>query len=113
LGAEAAPEPSPGFTARLLRRLVEANGRRAIRDEFLEAIGRRFAYGGALLALVLLFVLSVPPTGPVRESTSTERPGAPLELAVVNGDPFQIEDAQLSRDLIPPEFVANSERGRK
>jgi len=65
LAEETAPEASFGFAARLIRRLHEWEEKGA-REEFFEAVGRRFVYATLALTLALLLSLALPTSGPVR-----------------------------------------------
>ena len=65
LAEEAAPEASPGFASRLVRRLQEWEEKGA-RSEFFENVGRRFVYATLALTLALLLSLALPTSGPVR-----------------------------------------------
>jgi hypothetical protein len=65
LAEEAAPEASLGFASRLIRRLHEWE-EKGVRQEFFEAVGRRFVYATLALTLALLLSLALPTSGPVR-----------------------------------------------
>jgi hypothetical protein len=68
LAKESVPEPSWGFTARVLRRLDESA---AEEGEFLERVGRRVVYVATTVAAVVLLALAIPGSGPLRGSAST------------------------------------------
>ena len=65
LRLEPAPEPSVGFSERLVRRLAEVGGRSGVGD-FFELIGRRFVYATLALTFLALLALVLPSAGPVR-----------------------------------------------
>jgi len=65
LAEEAAPAPSLGFAARLVRRLQEWKTTGA-RTEFFETVGRRFVYATLALTLALILGMALPNSGPVR-----------------------------------------------
>jgi hypothetical protein len=69
LAKEAAPEPSWGFAARVLRRLDESA---AEEMEFFERVGRRVVYAASVVAAVVLMALALPGSGPLRGTASAE-----------------------------------------
>lgn len=72
LAAEPVPETTPGFQARLLRRLEEAReGQRAAFD-FFERAGRRVVWATLALALAVLLALALPSSGPLRGAEEPE-----------------------------------------
>ena len=81
LAAEPVPEPSWGFSTRLLRRLEESPAQEGA--EFLERVGRRVVYATFVLALTLLLALVLPPSGPLRGPTTAELYLAQSESEVV------------------------------
>ena len=85
LAAEPAPEPSWGFSTRLLRRLQESPEREGA--EFLERVGRRVVYATFLLALTLLLALALPSSGPLRGPTTAELYLAQSEVVIAGNDP--------------------------
>ncbi|MGD0921217.1 MAG: hypothetical protein ABSA70_05545 [Terriglobia bacterium] len=86
LAAEPAPEPSWGFSTRLLRRLQESPEREGA--EFLERVGRRVVYATFLLALTLLLALALPSSGPLRGPTTAELYLAQSEVVTAGNDPI-------------------------
>jgi anti-sigma factor RsiW len=81
LAAEPAPEPSWGFKERVLRRLEEAPDTVGFAEEFFERAGRRVVYAAGVLALMLLLVMAVPSSGPLRGPTAAELYAAEVEAA--------------------------------
>jgi len=102
LAEEAAPVPTLGFSARVLRRLreLQESGRRS---EFFETVGRRFVYATLALTLVLLLSLVMSATGPVRGVPGTEFLGMQTENQVPLPDPIS-GDAYDSHDVISGTF---------
>ncbi len=86
LAQEPVPEPSWGFTERLLRRLDEAPDKANLTEEFLERVGRRVVYVAGMLALMLLLVLAVPSSGPLRGPTAAELDWGQSEVASMGND---------------------------
>ncbi len=76
LASEAAPEPSWGFTDRVLRRLDEVPARVF---EPLELIGRRAVYAAGAFAMTVMLALAISSPGPLRggETFSLARAESP------------------------------------
>ena len=66
LRSEESPEPSIGFTTRVMRRLE--NTPADFSQQFIDQIGRRVVYATLMVALMLLLVLLLPSSGPYRSS---------------------------------------------
>lgn len=92
LAAEPAPEPSWGFSARLLRQLEGPSEQEGA--EFLERVGRRVVYATFVLALTLLLALALPSSGPLRGPTTAELYLAQSESEVVTAgnDPILTDE---------------------
>ena len=84
LAQEPVPEPSWGFTKRLLRRLEEGADTQTFVEQFFERVGRRVVYVAGKLALLLLLVLAVPSSGP-RAGSYRERLRRPTRLQRIPG----------------------------
>lgn len=72
LARESAPEPSIGFSARVLRRFREGDAAEFIRPEFLESVGRRVVLATLVLFVTLLLAMILPASGPVRHKPSVD-----------------------------------------
>lgn len=72
LREEEPPEPSVGFTTRLIRNLENASADLQFGQQFMDQIGRRMVYATLMVALTLLMVLLLPSSGPFRSSGVTE-----------------------------------------
>lgn len=70
LARDAAPNPSWGFSERVMRRLHEAGAGRT--PEFLESAGRRVILAALVLVFTLLLAMIVPSSGPVRHEPTME-----------------------------------------
>ena len=70
LRAEDPPEPSIGFTTRVMRRLGDNPAE--LGQQFIDQIGRRVVYATLMVALMLLLMLMLPPSGPYRSSGVSE-----------------------------------------
>jgi hypothetical protein len=86
LGQDAAPEPTLGFAARLVRRLSEFAEQDA-QQQFFEYVGRRFVYATLVLAMIMVLALVVPSTGPVRAAATPDLVMAEQEAVLVRPDP--------------------------
>lgn len=70
LARDAAPDPSWGFSERVLRRWRETGAGRT--PEFLENAGRRVILAALVLVFTLLLAMIVPSSGPVRHEPTME-----------------------------------------
>jgi hypothetical protein len=70
LRAEDPPEPSIGFTTRVMRKLENAPAE--LSQQFIDQIGRRVVYATLMVALMVLLVLLLPSSGPYRSSGISE-----------------------------------------
>jgi hypothetical protein len=69
---EEPPEPSMGFTTRLMRRLENASPEFQFRQQLIDQIGRRVVYATLMVALMLALILALPSSGPFRSSGISE-----------------------------------------
>lgn len=106
LAEDTPPEPSLGFSTRVIRRLgaaaVDSGGATA---EFIERIGRRFVLAGLLLTMTLLLAFALPSSGPLRgpapdepylTQSETNAPGEVSYLADEFGDTREATPVNLS-----------------
>ncbi len=114
LAREPVPEPSWGFAERLLRRLDESAATQTFAEEFFERVGRRVVYVAGTLALLLLLVLAVPSSGPLRDATAAELYWAQSDVASVGNDAgFSDESLENSDAAQAPSATEESETGNK
>ncbi|MGH9445382.1 MAG: hypothetical protein ACRD3O_06625 [Terriglobia bacterium] len=92
LAQESVPEPSIGFSTRVLRRIEDEREESA---KFLERAGRRVVYATLVLVFFLLLAMIVPSSGPVRRNSNLRTYSPPQETATVG-------DYSISLDNIPP-----------
>ena len=85
---EPAPQPSPGFAARLTRQLPDAAAEVLAREVSLERTGRRFVLAGVLAAVLLVLGLLVPPSGPIRSPENAEIQTARSEAVAAQSYPI-------------------------
>jgi len=98
------PEPSIGFSTRVLRRLVESPVPNPA--DFFETIGRRVVCAASLVALIFLMALALPTSGPFRGPTAAEFTLARPEAGSISNPVF--DDGQIaSQDLNPLPAVQN------
>jgi|SRR5579875_618070 hypothetical protein len=86
LGVEAPPEPSIGFTTRVMRRIGSAAEELQFGQQFIDQIGRRFVYATLMVALTLLLVLLLPSSGPFRSSGVSESVLVQTQVATVSNE---------------------------
>ncbi|HEV2248427.1 MAG TPA: hypothetical protein VGW37_17405 [Terriglobia bacterium] len=72
LRAEEPPEPSIGFTTRLMRRLESAPAEFPLGYQFTDQIAKRVVYATLMVALMLALLLTLPSSGPIRSSGISE-----------------------------------------
>jgi hypothetical protein len=72
LSQETVPEPSWGFSERVVRRLQEAGEAGRGAADFLERAGRRVVWATLGVTLAVVLALVVPSSGPVRASSEPE-----------------------------------------
>ncbi|MGH9354330.1 MAG: anti-sigma factor family protein [Terriglobia bacterium] len=97
LARDRAPEPSWGFSDRVLRRLKEEKGRKAAAPEFLESAGRRVILATLVLVLTLLLAMILPSSGPVRHETTVDSYWSQSETASSTAMSYPVD-----WDSIPP-----------
>lgn len=72
IGGEEPPEPSVGFTTRLMRRLENAPLEFQFGQQLMDQIARRVVYATLMVALMLGLILALPSSGPLRSSGISE-----------------------------------------
>jgi anti-sigma factor RsiW len=87
LKRESVPEPSLGFSERLVRRLGELSEAPSV-SGFFESVGRRFVYATLALTFLMLLALGLPSAGPVRGLAATDVLMPTQETAQVQVDPL-------------------------
>jgi hypothetical protein len=102
LGAEEPPEPTFGFTTRLMRRLEDAPPEFQFGPQLMDQIAKRVVYATLMMALMLALILALPSSGPLRSSGISESVFVQTEVAAmaneqvlgVDGmDPGDIQDS--------------------
>ena len=69
---EEPPEPSIGFTTRLMRRLENAPSELQFGQQLIDQIARRVVYATLMVAVMLGLILALPSSGPFRSSGMSE-----------------------------------------
>jgi hypothetical protein len=105
LKGEEAPQPSLGFTERLVRQFGEMSKQPSVTD-FFELVGRRFVYATLVLTFVTLLALALPPTGPVRGLSSLDLQMPATEASLAYYDPMGETSLQEAPDFVPVESPA-------
>ena len=85
---DAAPEPSVGFSARLVRRLRESASESRAREASLERTGRRFVLAALLVTALLMLGLLAPASSPVRFRLTAEIEAAQPEAMAAQNYPL-------------------------
>jgi hypothetical protein len=112
LAAQAAPEPSWGFAARLVRRLDELEEKSRGAD-FLEQVGRRVVYAAGLLTLLLLLALVLPASSPLRGPTTSELYWAQADTAVLTNYSILPDETLAGRELNSQAPGVNGAEGKR
>lgn len=68
LREESVPQPSLGFTTRLMRRLETSPVEYQFGQQLIDQIARRVLYASLMVALTLALILLLPSSGPLRSS---------------------------------------------
>jgi len=110
LAQDAPPQPSLGFAARLVRRLVE-RAEESMREESFAYVGRRFVYATLVLAMILFVALLVPPTGPIRGQETADLLVAEQEEVTVRPDP--VGSAWQESAAVAPEPTGGNPQSQK
>lgn len=69
---EEPPDPSIGFTSRLMRRLENASPEFQFGQQLIDQIARRVVYATLMVAVMLALILALPSSGPFRSSGISE-----------------------------------------
>ncbi|MEJ2009914.1 MAG: hypothetical protein P8Z30_17455 [Acidobacteriota bacterium] len=109
------PEPSIGFTTRVIRRLEDASTEIQAGQQFLDQIGRRFVYGTLMVALMILLALVIPSSGPYRSSGISDSILAQSQVSALSSEQILGVDGIDSSDATdssPAPAVNNNQGGR-
>jgi len=99
LRGEGPPEPSLGFTTRVMRRLEDTSEELQFGQQFIDQIGRRVVYATLMVALMLLLLLALPSSGPLRSSGVSESILVQAQVATLSNDQILGVDGMDSADL--------------
>jgi len=86
LRSEEPPEPTFGFTSRLMRRLERAPADFQFRQQFIDQVGRRVVYATLMVALMLLLILALPSSGPLRSSGVSQSILVQAQMATLSNE---------------------------
>ncbi len=115
LREEELPEPSIGFTTRVIRRLEDSSTEIQGGQQFVDQIGRRFVYATLMVAVMLLLALVLPSSGPFRSSGISESVLAQAQVATLSSEQILGVDGIDSGDVTnssPAATVNSNHRGR-
>ncbi|HET9177139.1 MAG TPA: hypothetical protein VFQ24_02140 [Terriglobia bacterium] len=115
LRKEGPPEPTLGFTTRLMRRLESAPADFPLGYQFMDQFARRIVYATLMVALVLGLLLALPSSGPLRSSGISESVLVQNQVATLaNEEVLGVDGVDLGDTQDPPPAVSNTEaRGSK
>jgi len=111
LSEEPVPEASTGFVTRLVRRLAEPSLPGRVVSQFWELVGRRVILVGSLLALTVMMVLLLPPSGPWRSPAGLDLPVLQTGFVAEN-DPVVPDDIGSTPSTIPSALPGEDREGR-
>lgn len=86
LQEEIPPEPTIGFTTRLMRRLENAPVDLRFGQQFVDQIGRRVVYASLMVALMLMMLLMLPSSGPYRSPGISESVLVRAQVAALSNE---------------------------
>ncbi len=108
LRAEDPPEPSIGFTTRVMHRLEDNPAE--LGQQFIDQIGRRVVYATLMVALMLLLVLMLPPSGPYRSSGISESVLVQAQVASLSNEQILgVDGADNSEQMVSSPAPATSD----
>ncbi|TAM82657.1 MAG: hypothetical protein EPN47_08345 [Acidobacteria bacterium] len=115
LREEETPEPTIGFTTRLMRRLEKAPAEYPFGQQLMDQIAMRVVYATLMVVLMLGLLLALPSSGPLRSSGISESVLVRNQLATLTNeqvlgvdgaDPGDVQDS-------PPTLGNTEARGTK
>ncbi|HEX5413387.1 MAG TPA: hypothetical protein VFZ27_16160 [Terriglobia bacterium] len=115
LRAEEPPEPTIGFTTRLMRRLESAPSEVSLGYQLMDQIAKRVVYATLMVALALGLLLALPSSGPLRSSGISESVLVENQVAALASEQvLGVDDADAgdSQDAAPA-TVNTEARGSK
>jgi hypothetical protein len=117
LRGEEPPEPSIGFTTRVMRRLENASEDFLFGQPFIDQIGRRVVYATLMVALMLLLALMVPQSGPFRSSGVSESILVQTQVATLSNEQILgvdgLDSGDASDSAAAPAASSSPARGSK
>ena len=115
LRAEEPPEPSIGFTARLMRRLESAPAEFPLGNQLMDQIAKRIVYATLMVVLALGLLLALPSSGPLRSSGISESVLVQNQLATLSNEQvLGVDGADIGDLQDSPPAISNTEaRGSK
>lgn len=115
LRAEEPPEPSIGFTARLMRRLESAPAEFPLGNQLMDQIAKRIVYATLMVVLALGLLLALPSSGPLRSSGISESVLVQNQLATLSNEQvLGVDGADIGDSQDSPPAIGNTQvRGSK
>jgi anti-sigma factor RsiW len=87
LRGEEPPEPSIGFTTRVMRRLENGSAELPFGQQFIDQIGRQVVYATLMVAVMLFLILALPSSGPLRSTGISESILVQAQVATLSNEP--------------------------
>jgi hypothetical protein len=110
LRGEDPPEPTLGFTTRLMRRLENAPAEFPFGQQLIDQIAKRVVYATLMVALMLGLLLALPSSGPLRSSGISESILVQSQVATLaNEQVLGVDGVDLGDAQDPPEAADNTE----
>ena len=112
------PEPSVGFTSRLMRRLENASPEFQFGQQIMDQIARRVVYATLMVALMVGLILALPSSGPLRSSGISDSVFVQAQGATVTNEQILGVDGMDTGDVqdsssAPTESTSPQPRGSK
>lgn len=101
------PEPSVGFTTRLMRRLENAPSEFQFGQQLIDQIGRRVVYATLMVALMLGLILALPSSGPLRSSGISQSVFVQTQMATLANEQIMGVDGVDAGDALDSTSAGN------
>jgi anti-sigma factor RsiW len=113
LRAETPPEPTWGFTTRLMRRLENTQVEVQFGQQLIDQIAMRVVYATLMVALMLALILALPSSGPLRSSGISESVFVQTQVATLANEQILGVDGLDASDAQDSSAASTSNSGPK
>ena len=107
MAGEEPPEPSIGFTTRLMRRLENAPADFQFGQQVMDRIARRVVYATLMVAVMLALLLALPSSGPLRSSGISQSVFVETQMATLANEQILGVDGVDAGDVQDSASVGN------